>query len=279
MPVREPISKQKPEPGGQPLRVQAIQDGLVTKRLGAKLHYFSDLDSTNAYARKLADHGADEGEVVIAEAQTRGRGRLGRNWISPPFVNVYLSVILRPRLAPAHAPQLTLMAAVAVADTVAFFIKSPPVIKWPNDLLVGGRKLAGILTESSCDSQRIEFVILGIGINLNYPVELMPETIRKRATSIVSLTGAKVNREDFLRRLIHDLDRCYGEFEESGFDAIAPRWEALFGLREKRVRVEMADQVIIGTARGIDREGALILEDGKGGRLRVVAGDVIPLDD
>jgi BirA family transcriptional regulator, biotin operon repressor / biotin---[acetyl-CoA-carboxylase] ligase len=279
MPVREPISEQGRDPGGEPLRLQAIQDGLPAKRLGAKLHYFSDLDSTNAYARKLAERGAGEGEVVIAEAQTRGRGRLGRTWISPPFVNLYFSVILRPRLAPAHAPQLTLMAAVALADTVAFFIKTLPVIKWPNDLLVGGRKLAGILTESSCDAQRIEWVILGIGINLNYPVALMPEAIQNRATSIMSLTGTRVNREEFLRRLIHDLDRCYGEFEESGFDAIAPRWEALFGLRGKPVRVEMTDQVMIGTVRGIDREGALILEDGKGGSLRVVAGDVIPLDD
>jgi BirA family biotin operon repressor/biotin-[acetyl-CoA-carboxylase] ligase len=279
MPVREPISEQSRDLGGQPLCLQAIQDGLPTKRLGAKLHYFSDLDSTNAYARKLAERGAGEGEVVIAEAQTHGRGRLGRSWISPPFVNLYFSLILRPRLAPAHAPQLTLMAAVALADTVASFIKTSPVIKWPNDLLVGGRKLAGILTESSCDVQRIEWVILGIGINLNYPVALMPEAIQNRATSIMSLTGTRVSREEFLRRLIHDLDRCYGEFEESGFSAIAPRWESLFGLRGKRVRVEMADQVMIGTARGIDREGALILEDGKGGSLKVVAGDVIPLDD
>jgi BirA family biotin operon repressor/biotin-[acetyl-CoA-carboxylase] ligase len=279
MPVREPISEQSRDPGGQPLCLQAIQDGLPAKRLGAKLHYFSDLDSTNAYARKLAERGAGEGEVVIAEAQTHGRGRLGRSWISPPFVNLYFSLILRPRLAPAHAPQLTLMAAVALADTVASFIKTPPVIKWPNDLLVGGRKLAGILTESSCDVQRIEWVILGIGINLNYPVALMPEAIQNRATSIMSLTGTRVSREEFLRRLIHDLDRCYGEFEESGFAAIAPRWESLFGLRGKRVRVEMANQVMIGTARGIDREGALILEDGKGESLKVVAGDVIPLDD
>src|SRR5919106_2303059 len=193
MPVREPTSEQKPELGGHPLQLQQIQDGLATKRLGAQLHYFPDIDSTNSYARRLAEHGAAEGEIVIAEAQTRGRGRLGRSWISPPFVNLYFSVILRPRLAPAHAPQLTLMAAVAVADTVTFFIHTAPAIKWPNDVLVGGRKLAGILTESSCDSERIEFVILGIGINLNYPVELMPEDIRNRATSIASLTGSKVS--------------------------------------------------------------------------------------
>ena len=100
--------------------------------------------------------GANEGEVIIAEAQTRGRGRLGRDWVSPPFVNLYISVILRPQLAPVHAPQLTLTAAVALANTIASFIGAPPTIKWPNDILVGGKKLAGILSESSCYSERIK---------------------------------------------------------------------------------------------------------------------------
>ena len=116
-----------------------------------------------------------------------------------------------------------------------------------------GQETSGILTESSCDSERIEFVILGIGVNLNYPVALMPEVIRERATSIVTLTQNNVSREAFLRRLIQDLDRCYGELEEVGFDSLAPRWEALFGLRGKKVRVEMTDHIMIGTAKGIDQ--------------------------
>jgi BirA family transcriptional regulator, biotin operon repressor / biotin---[acetyl-CoA-carboxylase] ligase len=261
-----------------PLQLQQVQDGLATRRLGTKLYYFAEIDSTNACARRLAEQGANEGGVVIAEAQTRGRGRLGRSWVSPPFVNLYVSVILRPQMPPVHAPQLTLMAAVALADTIASFIGAPPTIKWPNDILVGGKKLAGILTESSCDSERIEFVILGIGVNLNYPVALMPKVIRERATSILALTKNNIKREAFLQRLIQDLDRCYGELEEVGFDSLALRWEALFGLRGKRVRVEMTDHIMIGMAKGIDRDGALIVEDDRGERQRIVAGDVFPLE-
>jgi BirA family biotin operon repressor/biotin-[acetyl-CoA-carboxylase] ligase len=262
-----------------PLKLNEVRDGLATRRLGQSLHYFSEIDSTNAYARRLAEQGVGEGTVIVAEAQTRGRGRSGRSWVSPPFVNLYFSVILRPQLPPVHAPQLTLMAAVALTDTIAEFIPAPPMIKWPNDILVGGKKLAGVLTESSCDSERIEFVILGIGVNLNYPVASMPEVIRQRATSIASVTKKNVSREAFMRRLIQDLDRCYGELEEVGFDALAARWEALFGLRGKRVRVEMAEQVMIGTARGIDKDGALILENERGERQRIVAGDVVPIED
>ena len=264
---------------GRPLQIDEIQDGLATKRLGTRIEYLSEVDSTNAYARRLAERGAQEGGAVIAETQTQGRGRLGRRWESPPYVNLYFSVILRPQLPPVYAPQITLMAAVALADAIASFIPSPPTIKWPNDILVDGRKLAGILTESSSDSDRIDFVILGIGVNLNFPRELMPDEIRERATSLVSLTQKNVSREAFVRRLIQDLDRCYGELEESGFEYLAQRWEARFGLKGRRVKVEMVDQALRGKAKGIDRDGALILENDAGEFQRIVAGDVIPLED
>lgn len=267
------------DPIGRPLQVDEIENGLETQRLGKKILYFSELDSTNIFARSQAEREATEGQVVIAERQTEGRGRLGRSWVSPGNVNLYLSVILRPRLAPAHAPQITLMAAVALAETVASFIPFPPQIKWPNDILVQGKKLAGILTESSCEPGRLLFVILGIGVNLNFSAEIMPEAIRERATSIMSLTHKPVSRELFARRLIQSLDRCYGELEALGFSAIAPRWEAHFPLRRKKVKIEMGDDVLIGRAAGIDRDGALLLEDDHGSLQRVIAGDVIPLED
>jgi BirA family transcriptional regulator, biotin operon repressor / biotin---[acetyl-CoA-carboxylase] ligase len=275
----DPDNKEAKEPAGLPLRVDKIQGGLSTSRLGKKIHYFIKLDSTNSHARRLAEQGAQAGEVVIAESQTQGRGRLGRPWVSPPHVNLYLSIILRPKLPPVNAPQITLMAAVALAEALSAFIPVLPAIKWPNDVLAGGKKLAGILTESVCHGERIDFVILGIGVNINYPAESMPDAIRKRATSLISLTGASVSRESVVRRLIQDLDRCYGELEETGFQSLAPRWEARFELRGKKVRVEMTDRIIIGTARGIDRDGALILEDGRGELQRVVAGDVVPVGD
>jgi len=277
--ARDPDRRPAAEVQNNPLSLDEIQGALGTKRLGTKFHYFEEIDSTNSCARRLADAGAPEGEVVIAERQFEGRGRLGRSWESPPYCNLYFSLLLRPALAPVHAPQITLMAAVALADTVAAFVVEPPVIKWPNDILLQGKKVAGILTESSCDAKRIEFVILGIGVNLNFPREGMPETIRDRATSLMEVGGKSFSRENFLRRLIQDLDRCYGILEDLGFDAIAPRWEAYFALRGRRVRVEMVDEVISGTATGIDGDGALLLEAEDGVIRRVLAGDVIPLGD
>jgi BirA family biotin operon repressor/biotin-[acetyl-CoA-carboxylase] ligase len=263
---------------GRALSLDELRQGLAAKRLGGIFHYFSELDSTNLHARQLAENGAREGEIVIAEAQTQGRGRLGRRWQSPPFANLYLSLILRPKLEPVHAPQITLMAAVALAETVDCFIRQSSTIKWPNDILVDGKKLAGILTEAACDSERLHYVILGIGVNLNYRLAAMPDEIRTGATSVAELTGKSVSRESFLRRLIHDLDRCYGELEEAGFGSLAPRWEAHFGLRGQRVRVELFDQIVTGWARGIDRDGALLVQDDQGRTQRVIAGDVIPFD-
>jgi len=260
------------------LHPDEIQRNLKTARLGKKIHYFSEIDSTNNYAYKLAQTGAAEGEVVIANGQMQGKGRLGRSWVSPPDVNVYLSVILRPKFAPVHAPQLTLMSGVALAETIQAFIPRAPEIKWPNDILVGGKKLAGILTEASCEDDRILFVVVGIGVNLNFPQELMPEAIKATATSILTLTNQPVDRLDFARRLIQGLDQCYGDLEERGFPAMASRWERFFSLRGKRVRVEGPGGSVLGKAVGIAGDGALILEDEKGVSQRVIAGDVFPMD-
>ena len=264
--------------GAAPLDVRKVQEQLTTRRLGAKFHYFGEISSTNTHARELAERGAAEGEVVIGEAQIQGRGRLGRHWESPAFVNLYLSIILRPKLAPKHSPQITLMAAVALVETFAPLIAQAPIIKWPNDILVNGKKLAGVLTEAACSADVIEYVILGIGINVNYRVDSMPPEIRSRATSIADLTGSNVARENVLARLIQALDRCYGELEESGFDALRRRWEAHFGWRGLRVKVQHLDQVFTGRARGIERDGALVLEDDHGVLHSIYAGDVIPLE-
>jgi BirA family transcriptional regulator, biotin operon repressor / biotin---[acetyl-CoA-carboxylase] ligase len=260
------------------LHPDEIQRNLKTARLGKKIHYFAEIDSTNNYAYKLAQKGAAEGEVVIADGQRQGKGRLGRTWVSPPHVNLYLSVILRPKFSSVHAPRLTLMSGVALAETVQAFVPHVPEIKWPNDILVGGKKLAGILTEACCEGDRILFVVVGIGVNLNFPQELMPETIRATATSILALAKQPVDRPAFARRLIQGLDQCYGDLEERGFPAMASRWESFFSLKGKRVRVEGADGSVRGKAVGIAGDGALVLEDEKGVSQRVIAGDVFPID-
>lgn len=255
-----------------------VRELVKARRLGGKVHYFSEIDSTNSRARALAESGAAEGEIVVAESQTHGRGRLSRRWESPPFANLYLSVILRPHLPPRHAPQITLTAAVALADTVSSFLPAPPSIKWPNDILVQGKKLAGILTEAACDAERIEYVILGIGLNVNYRRAAMPEGLRERATSLADAIGENVSRESVFARLIHDLDRCYGELEEVGFETLRLRWKRYFGLRGRKVRVEHQGETILGRAVDIDPEGGLIVEDDTGQSRTIVAGDVIPME-
>lgn len=261
-----------------PLQPEEIREYLQPGCLGQKIHYFPEIDSTNRFAFDLAEHGAEEGEIVIAESQRRGKGRLGRSWFSPPGVNLYLSVILKPKIPPVRAPRLTLVSAVALAETVQSFLGAKPAIKWPNDILAGGKKLAGILTESSCDAHTVNFVVVGIGVNLNLAAASLPENIRATATSLLILTQKPVDRSAFAAQLIQSLDRCYGELGANGFSEIARRWESYFDLRGRRVRVEMPGNEVSGIARGIDGDGALLVEQDGGALARIVAGDVIPLE-
>jgi BirA family transcriptional regulator, biotin operon repressor / biotin---[acetyl-CoA-carboxylase] ligase len=273
MPASEP-ARRNTTGIAAPLQLPLIQTGAERRRLGSKIHYFETLGSTNSYAWQLAERGALDGEIVIAEQQTQGRGRLQRAWISPPFVNLYLSILLRPAMAPSDAPQITLMAAVALAETVDLFVPGKVAIKWPNDILLGGKKVAGILTESSVAAERIHHVVLGIGININFPASMMPPEIRERAISISDCAGAAVSREAFFVRLIRDLDRCYGILEEKGFGALAPAWERRFNLCGQRVRVETGNETITGIATGIDNGGALLVQTDSGRAERILAGDV-----
>ena len=171
------------------------------------------------------------------------------------------------------------MAAVALADFVDAHIPGQVAIKWPNDILIGKKKLAGILTEASCDAERVHYVILGIGINLNYTRDAMPEAIRRRATSLLEVAGKPVHRESFLQGLLQGIERCYGELEQAGFAALAQRWQSYFAWRGRRVRVELLDQVTTGTAKGIDSDGSLVIVDEGGIEHRIIAGDVIPLEN
>ncbi len=254
-----------------------IQNAISTERIGKKIHWFETLSSTNIQAHEIARQGAAEGEIIVAEEQTQGKGRAGRSWVSPPYLNLYLSLILRPTLPPSCTPQITLMSAVALAETLQSFITAPPEIKWPNDILVEGKKIAGILTESCCEAHGVVYVVVGIGVNLNYSREQMPKAIQNQATSFLILDQKPMDRIAFTSRLIQDLDRCYGILAGKGFADIAKRWESFFRLRGRQVRVDMPDGVVQGKAMGIDTDGALILEGEGGHRERILAGDVIPV--
>jgi BirA family biotin operon repressor/biotin-[acetyl-CoA-carboxylase] ligase len=247
---------------------------LRTKWMGRKIHYFNSLDSTNSTAYQLALRGADEGEGVIAESQEHGRGRLGREWISPPFLNLYLSVILRPKIPPHRASLITFMAAVAAAETIEKYSALPPTIKWPNDLLLNGKKVAGLLNEIRSETDRIHFVVLGMGVNLNSDTKRFPRGIRDRATSLKGQRGDPVSRKAFTALLFEELERWYEIFTNEGEAPVLKAWRDRAQIQGKEVRVTSFDEVLVGRAVDVDSDGALILETGAGERKRIVAGDV-----
>lgn len=234
----------------------------------------AELDSTQRLARERARAGAPEGTVVIAEAQTQGRGRLGRQWHSPPGVNLYCTLVLRPPRSPAVAPQLALVAGVAVADAVRDTIGRAAQIKWPNDVLLGGRKVAGILTEMEGEAERVAFVLVGIGVNVNLDPAGFPPDLAAGATSLRAAAGAPVDRAVFTARLLAALEARYGQFLAGGFAAIRPAFEATAFLTGRAVRVSGPEAAAQGRVVGVDDEGALRLERADGATLRVLAGEV-----
>ncbi len=251
-----------------------IKPILKTKWLGKAIHHFGTLDSTNAQAYRLALDGAEEGEVVISESQERGKGRLGRQWFSPPFLNLYLSVILRPKIPPHQASLITLMAAVATADAIRQFSGLLPLIKWPNDILLRDRKVAGLLNEIHSEIDRIHFVILGIGVNLNADESAFSKEIRAVATSLKIEMGHAISRKVFLQALLQELERWYSIFIHEGSAAILKAWRSRAHIKGRRVKVTSFGEEIAGTAIDVDSDGALILQTEGEKRRRVVAGDI-----
>ena len=251
--------------------------GLETRWLARDIRYFDSIDSTNRVALELARSGAPHGTTVVAEGQTAGRGRLGRSFFSPPYRNLYTSIVLRPRLATAQAPTWILAAAVAVADAIDQGVDDPGAveIKWPNDVLLGGLKTSGILMELGAEASRVAFLVLGIGVNLNVERSEFPEEFRTLATSLSAHTGRRIDRTAFARRLYNRLEETLDACAQGGFGAVRPAFEARFRMPGRRVRVlELDGSEIAGRALGIDADGALRVQQDDGQELRVVAGDV-----
>jgi BirA family biotin operon repressor/biotin-[acetyl-CoA-carboxylase] ligase len=254
-----------------PLEIKPL---LKTKWMGKTIHHFFTLDSTNAKAYQLALKGAEEGEVVIAEFQEKGSGRLGRQWFSPSLLNLYLSVILRPKIPPHQASLITLMAAVATADAIQNFSGILPLIKWPNDILLRDRKVAGLLNEIHSEMDRIHFVILGIGVNLNMEEKMFPDEIRAVATSLMIEMGQTISRKAFLQFLLLELEKWYTIFLRRGSTIILKAWRDRAHIKGRRVKVTSFGETLVGTAINVDLDGGLILEIGDGKRRKVVAGDI-----
>jgi BirA family biotin operon repressor/biotin-[acetyl-CoA-carboxylase] ligase len=233
-------------------------------------------------AAELAAKGGAHGAAVIAEAQSAGRGRLGRSFHSPARANLYTSILLRPSGPSGLAPTLVLAAGVAVAESVAGWLGAPARVdlKWPNDVRIDRKKASGILVELASDGARPAFAVLGIGVNLNVDPKIFPAEFRERATSLAAACGAPVDRVAFTQRLFGTLERVLDLHATAGFAGIRPRFEAWFRMSGQAVRVlEPAGGTLEGVVVGVDPDGALRLADPNGRELRVLAGDVTLLPE
>jgi BirA family biotin operon repressor/biotin-[acetyl-CoA-carboxylase] ligase len=253
---------------------KTLSDRGMRHPLIAAVHYFETVGSTNEIACSLALAGAREGEVVVADAQTKGKGRLDRAWQSPPGRNIYMSLILRPPIASAAASQITLAAGVAAAELFSGCCPGGVSIKWPNDVLIGGRKACGILTEMKAVADRVDFIILGMGLNINMNREDFDPALRDVATSLRMETGETHDRLDMIARLFGLLEQCYKVFLDAGFSGLRETWLAYADMIGKRIKVVYKDEFQTGVVTGIDADGTILMQDESGASHRVLAGDV-----
>lgn len=228
--------------------------------------------STNDLALQRALAGAPHGTALLTENQTSGRGRRGRSWLAPPGRTLALSVLLRPELPPSRAPELTLVAAVAVAEALAAF-DAPVGIKWPNDLELGGKKACGILTELQAEPERVNAVVVGIGVNVMLERSDLPPELQETATSLRESLGRPIDRTAFAATLLQRLAHWVELHAREGFEPVRAAWKARSSTLGHLVRVKTGNELIEGKAVDIDADGALLLEVG-GARRRVIAGDV-----
>ncbi len=245
-----------------------------TKVIGRDIRVFEETTSTNDVVEKLARDGVKEGVVVFAEAQTKGRGRLGRKWISPPRKGLWFSILLRPRLHPLAVTQLTVAAATALFRAVRAQTGLTPEIKWPNDILIRGRKVAGILTELSAEPDEVKHVILGVGVGVNLTAGDFPVELRKMATSLRIESGEVQDRAALAVTILQELDRDYGRVCGGEFEALADEWEEHCSTLGRQVAIQAGGRRIEGRAESLDAEGALLVRTQHGRLERIIGGDV-----
>jgi BirA family biotin operon repressor/biotin-[acetyl-CoA-carboxylase] ligase len=258
-----------------PKWVRDLQDSRQGGILGREVVYFEATDSTNRQARETALRGGKEGLVVIADFQSRGKGRMGRPWSSPPGANLCFSTILRPSIPPHRAPQLTLLAGISCAQALIKATGLDVRIKWPNDIFLNGKKIAGILAEMEGNPSELLFVILGIGVNVNWAGEDIPGPLREIATSLQAEAGHEFERASIASGVLAELEKNYAFFLTEGFsENMREEWNRLSGALEKRATVSFLDKKISGKILGLDKDGALLLLDEEGKTQRFIVGDV-----
>ena len=248
--------------------------GLTTKFIGKNLHYEETVESTQKIAHRLAYEHAPEGTVIIAEEQVSGRGRMDRRWHSPKYTGIWMSIILRPSIPLPKAPQLTLLTAVAIVQAIEELTGLLPEIKWPNDILLKGKKVTGILTELEAEADRINSIIIGIGINVNQTQEDFPKELEQIATSLLLEKGEKVSRADLIKGIFTNLEKLYLLYIDEGFLPIKLLWESYAISIGRKITARTLSNSIIGIATGITDDGVLMIEDEQGKIHHVYSADI-----
>jgi len=243
--------------------------GLDTQVIGKDIYYFKSLPSTNLFAKKLVKDGVEEGTIVVSDIQLNGRGRKSRSWFSPED-GLWFSVVLYPHIPPERGMLLTMASSVAIVQGIKETTGLHPVIKWPNDLLINGKKICGILTELDAEMDRINYTVIGIGINVN---NQLSEDLQGTATSLMQETGSQVSRVKLLRSILKCFDENYSRLISGDYDFIRDSWFSHANIIGKNIRVHGEKTILKGVVSGVDESGCLIL-DTKDGSVRVVSGDV-----
>ncbi len=255
--------------------VEELRQARKNKVVGGTILFYGRVGSTNLQAREHAFEKGEEGLVVMAESQSEGKGRVGRTWESPAGVNLYFSVLLRPPIAPAAAAQIPLFAGVALANSLSRATGLEARIKWPNDVFIHGKKVAGILSEMEAAGSKVRFVILGTGVNVNWQKRDFPLDLLETATSLREEAGRELSRPLIAAAIFEELEREYALFLEQGFSPrLREEWNRLSWINQKRVMVTVMNQQSEGWVLGLDRDGALLLEDDEGKIQRLIAGDI-----
>jgi len=249
-----------------------IKNGLNTRFIGQNIHWEYEVTSTNTIAAQLADRGASEGTVVVSECQKQGRGRMGRNWISQPENGIYLSLILRPNFVPMKAPCVTFISAIAVVEALEHVLGLKAGIKWPNDVMIHGKKVSGILTELKAEMECIHYVIVGIGINVNN--NRFPKAFRDKVTSLSLEVKHKLSRIAIVQALLGSLERWYVSTLEHGVERTFERWRDLSCTVGNPVEVNLGDEILYGVASRLGSDGSLYVQLDSGEERQVLAGDV-----
>lgn len=254
------------------LSSEEIKASISTKILGSDIKYFDSIDSTNTQAKKIATDASD-GTIIISEEQVGGRGRLSRSFFAPKGKGIWFSIILKPNFLPQEAPKCTLMAAVAITKAIEEETNIKVGIKWPNDILYDNKKLVGILTEMNAEMDRINYIIIGMGINVNISTEEMPDDIKDIAISLSQISGNKVSRLNLLNKILYHLEKLYIISQEKGFTPIFDEWRKYSITLNQSIRVIGTNETLEGVAVDIDEDGALLVNI-NGQIKRVLAGDV-----